>query len=484
MEAARASGFRRLAADDLAPAADVPPPCVRGDQHGLVGPRRPRVPRCARHRAARTASSAARPVLPSQRLVDGRLPVRLSRVPLSARSASRRSPAVRRPPSPPVRPPARRSTTASSVWSSIQPQATFAVAGNGRAGSGLRVGPDAAFTPTATCAGYDPTTAAGPGRPTSSSKTPDRSSPHCESRAMRPGPTARATRHAGLGRRPGVARDRRSTRRWCARRRARHIAFPFNLALRGRPRGRGRGGGLVRQGPVARVVLRLHRCAQRGRRVGRSRGGRACDTRCAAGRSRAITDERRAGWPAARLARQAGGRSRTLYAYLLEQLLAHQLQGGPGGRVRFRFVLQPHGRSLRRAHRLSAAMDQPLVSARVRRRPPHAAAVPPRRHGGGRAALRPADDGKALLVRIYNPTATPTTARPDGALEREGGDGARAGRKTPGQHRILRSQTLWGGDVGDQENRHSFRPVRSADYRSIRICGPSVSRCVEMRVRM
>jgi alpha-mannosidase len=126
----------------------------------------------------------------------------------------------------------------------------------------------------------------------------------------------------------------------------------------------------------------------------------------------AMTDERRPdGLPRAWREKPAGGSA--LLAYLLNNYWHTNYKADQDGELRFRFVLQPHGAFDAAAFsRLSAGIDQPLVLSRVADSVP--LTPPPFRLEDSPAvvsALRPADDGKALIARIYNPTPSPTTVR-------------------------------------------------------------------------
>ena len=84
--------------------------------------------------------------------------------------------------------------------------------------------------------------------------------------------------------------------------------------------------------------------------------------------------------------------------------------------MRFRFVLQPHGRFDALAlRRLSSEVDQPLVVSRALAN--SALTPPPFRLEGTPAmvsSLRPLGDGRGLAVRIYNPTGAKTSFRLEG----------------------------------------------------------------------
>jgi hypothetical protein len=102
----------------------------------------------------------------------------------------------------------------------------------------------------------------------------------------------------------------------------------------------------------------------------------------------------------------------TLYAYLLNNYWHTNYKADQEGLIRFRFALQPHGVfdavSLRR---FSDEQDQPLLVV------PAATATPlvraPFTVAGGRVIatlVAPVDAGKALLIRLYNPTAVEAEA--------------------------------------------------------------------------
>jgi len=126
----------------------------------------------------------------------------------------------------------------------------------------------------------------------------------------------------------------------------------------------------------------------------------------------AITDERQSnGQPRTWRDKPAPGSA--LFAYLLNNYWHTNYRADQEGELRFRFVLQPHGpfdpAALRR---LSASVDQPLVLSRVAAT--GALTPAPFRLEETPAvvsALRPMEDGNGLVVRIYNPTPAPITAR-------------------------------------------------------------------------
>ena len=106
----------------------------------------------------------------------------------------------------------------------------------------------------------------------------------------------------------------------------------------------------------------------------------------------------------------------TLYAYLLNNYWHTNYKADQEGLLRFRFALQPHGAfdpgALRR---FSDEQDQPLLVV------PATAATPPIKApftvAGSQVMatlVAPVDAGKALLIRLYNPTAfeTEATIRP------------------------------------------------------------------------
>jgi hypothetical protein len=102
----------------------------------------------------------------------------------------------------------------------------------------------------------------------------------------------------------------------------------------------------------------------------------------------------------------------TLYAYLLNNYWHTNYKADQEGPLRFRFALQPHGAfDVVALRRFSDEQDQPLLVV-----PAVAAALPvkaPFTVAGGRviaALVAPVDAGKALLIRLYNPTASETEA--------------------------------------------------------------------------
>ncbi len=102
-----------------------------------------------------------------------------------------------------------------------------------------------------------------------------------------------------------------------------------------------------------------------------------------------------------------------MYAYLLNNYWHTNYKADQAGPVTFRFQVRPHGRfdpvALRR---FSAATEQPLLAA------PAAASAPLPRLPFAldstvvvASAVKPADDGRSTVVRLYNPSASPAAAR-------------------------------------------------------------------------
>jgi hypothetical protein len=122
----------------------------------------------------------------------------------------------------------------------------------------------------------------------------------------------------------------------------------------------------------------------------------------------ALTDERQNG-RGTRTWRDHVAAGTTLYAYLLNNYWHTNYKADQRGPLSFRFVVRPHGRfdpvALRR---LSDEQDHPLVAVGVdgtgpRLQPPFALAGDP----VIASELAVVDDGDALVVRLYNPAATP-----------------------------------------------------------------------------
>jgi hypothetical protein len=128
----------------------------------------------------------------------------------------------------------------------------------------------------------------------------------------------------------------------------------------------------------------------------------------------AITDERQTGarvrtWPE----RVVPGT--TVYAYLLNNHWHTNYKADQEGPLRFRFAVQPHGAfDVLALRRFSDEQDHPLLTAASGRGV--TGVKTPFTMVGGRVLatlVGPADDGKTLLVRLYNPgaVATETTIR-------------------------------------------------------------------------
>jgi hypothetical protein len=102
----------------------------------------------------------------------------------------------------------------------------------------------------------------------------------------------------------------------------------------------------------------------------------------------------------------------TVHAYLLDNYWHTNYKADQQGELRFRFVLRPHGTEPPATlTALSRDLEQPLLVAPAGRRPRRAplrlAADPAVQVVG----LRPAGEGRALLVRLLNASDQPRTAR-------------------------------------------------------------------------
>jgi alpha-mannosidase len=124
----------------------------------------------------------------------------------------------------------------------------------------------------------------------------------------------------------------------------------------------------------------------------------------------ALTDERE-GERGARAWRENVAPGATLYSYLLNNYWHTNYKADQSGPLRFRYALWAHGAFDPAAlHRFSAEQDQPLLALPVDPATPLQAA-PFTIEGGAVvvSALRPSDDGRSLLVRVFNPGATAAT---------------------------------------------------------------------------
>jgi alpha-mannosidase len=128
-----------------------------------------------------------------------------------------------------------------------------------------------------------------------------------------------------------------------------------------------------------------------------------------------LTDERSVnGGPRAWRTRAAGT---GLYAYLLNNHWHTNYKADQAGPITFRFQVRPHGRFDAAAlRRFGAATEQPLLAM------PSAADTPlPALPFSLESAIviasevKPADDGRSLVVRLYNPSASEASARLVGA---------------------------------------------------------------------
>ena len=124
----------------------------------------------------------------------------------------------------------------------------------------------------------------------------------------------------------------------------------------------------------------------------------------------ALTDERLHG-DTARSWRTSAAPGATLYAYLLNNYWHTNYKADQEGLISARFAVRPHGpfdpAALRR---LSAEHEQPLLAFGVDPvAPPVRAPFAIDSDAVVVAALRPVDGGRALLIRLYNPSPAPST---------------------------------------------------------------------------
>jgi len=126
----------------------------------------------------------------------------------------------------------------------------------------------------------------------------------------------------------------------------------------------------------------------------------------------ALTDERSVtGKPRAWRKQVAPGSD--VFAYLLNNYWHTNYKADQAGPMTFRFRVRPHGpfdpAELRRA---GGASEQPLLAMPAALEAP-LPALPFRLEGPTVvvSAVRPADDGRAVIVRLYNPTAAAASAR-------------------------------------------------------------------------
>ncbi len=126
----------------------------------------------------------------------------------------------------------------------------------------------------------------------------------------------------------------------------------------------------------------------------------------------ALTDERSVtGKPRAWRKQVAPGSD--VFAYLLNNYWHTNYKADQAGPMTFRFRVRPHGpfdpAELRRA---GAASEQPLLAMPAALEAP-LPALPFSLEGSAVvvSAARPSDDGRAIIVRLYNPTAAPASTR-------------------------------------------------------------------------
>jgi alpha-mannosidase len=124
-----------------------------------------------------------------------------------------------------------------------------------------------------------------------------------------------------------------------------------------------------------------------------------------------LTDERSVnGGPRAWRTRLAGT---DLYAYLLNNYWHTNYKADQAGAITFRFQLRPHGPFDAAAlRRFGAGTEQPLlVTTAVAGAPLPALPFDLGAEAVVASAVKPADDGQGVVIRLYNPSASPATAR-------------------------------------------------------------------------
>jgi hypothetical protein len=126
----------------------------------------------------------------------------------------------------------------------------------------------------------------------------------------------------------------------------------------------------------------------------------------------ALTDERQPGGQT-RPWRETAAPGTTVYAYLLNNYWHTNYKADQSGMLTFRFALQPHGAFDPAAlRRFGAGQEQPLLVHPADPATPVRSA-PFRVAGNGAvvvSSIRPAGEGTALLVRLYNASASPAQA--------------------------------------------------------------------------
>jgi alpha-mannosidase len=126
----------------------------------------------------------------------------------------------------------------------------------------------------------------------------------------------------------------------------------------------------------------------------------------------ALTDERQND-SGTRTWRSESAPGSTLYAYLLNNYWHTNYKADQAGVLGFRFLLRPHGAfNAYELRQFSAEQEQPLLIMPVS--PDVPLTQSPFRLEGTNVlvnALRPTPDGSGLLVRLYNPSGQPASAR-------------------------------------------------------------------------
>jgi alpha-mannosidase len=105
-----------------------------------------------------------------------------------------------------------------------------------------------------------------------------------------------------------------------------------------------------------------------------------------------------------------------LFAYLLNNYWHTNYKADQAGPMTFRFLVRPHGVfDPSQLRRLGAETEQPLLVVPAAESAP-LPALPFSLDSlvVVASAVRPADDGRGLIVRLYNPTPTPALVRLQG----------------------------------------------------------------------
>ena len=108
--------------------------------------------------------------------------------------------------------------------------------------------------------------------------------------------------------------------------------------------------------------------------------------------------------------------STTLYSYVMNNYWETNYKADQEGPTTFRYSLRPHGPlDLAAAQRFGVERRQPLIAAAATGKAPPVLGLRVRPEGVLVTALKPSQDGKALIVRLFNASGKPQSAELDWA---------------------------------------------------------------------